>query len=338
MFTLDREEERCILEFDCDSAYFGEHSFEKLIDACGTECMFTVHSLLNRWNSTNGFRFGIDTSALTENPIYFKSYKAKKINLEQLPNVKVAVCTLDHIGGFSMAIYVSYIGGKFIRKSNMYRNEELAVVTAGMNLVKHILTRDKTFSALTRLTFSKIPQFESKSAQRDIEKCKINCSYNMSPANMKIFASNFQTALEMLNTQEGEAMWKEEYMGMAFAEPLEQKLNFDVVKEFLLDFSHNHYFTANAAGFKEKFKTMNLFVKTKPSGMSLAEIYPEVEERIEEIYSYLKSKLFKGANFGATYYFFDIASTLIPNQSDSYSYFINTDEMKPCLVRFLNKR
>jgi hypothetical protein len=337
MFALDAND-RSILEFDCDSAYFGAHKFETLIDACGTECMFSVDSLLARWKSTNGFRFGIDTTQLEHDPIYFKSYKAKKINLEQLPNVKVAMCNLDNLSGYSMAIYVSYIGGKFIRKSNMFRNEELAVVTAGMNLVKYLLTRNRSFSALTRLTFSNIPVFESKSAERDIDNCKVNTRYVMSPANMKIFASNFQVALNMLDTPEGVALWREEYVGMAWAEPLGQKLNFDVVKEFLVDFSHNHYFTANAAGFKEKFKTMNLYEKVKPNGILLEDIYEYVEEHIQEIYSYLRNKLFNGATFGGTYYFFDIATTLIPNQGSDYSYLINTEEMKPCLVRFLNTR
>jgi hypothetical protein len=300
--------------------------------------MFAVDSLIDRHKSTNGFRFGIDTTALVHNPIFYKSFKAKKINLEALPNVKIAVCNLDNLSGYSMAIYVSYIGSKFIRKSNMFRNEELAVITVGMNLVKLMLIADLNLPALTRLAISNMPVFESKSAERDIDSCKINARYVLSPENMKLIASKFQVALDMLDTPEGEEMWRSEYVGMAWEEPLYEKLNFEVIKEFLHDFSHNHYFTASAAGFKEVFKKRKLQIKVRSTGQGLNSIYGLVEQKIETIYQILKDEIFAGAVHGNHYYFFDIATTLVPNQRDAYSFLINTERMKPNLVRFLNRR
>jgi hypothetical protein len=337
MFDLTSNS-RCILEFDCDSAYFGEHSLEALITAMGTNCTFALDSLLDRWKASNGFRFGLDTTRVVEDPIYYKSFKAKKINLEALPNVKIATCNLTGLQGYTMAIYVSYLGSKFVRKSNMFRNEELAVITAGMNLVKHMLCNKTDLSSRTKLACSGIPIFESKSAERVLDCCKVNARYVLNQANMKLFASQFQDALDWLGSPEGDEMWRTEYVGMAFEEPLLEKLNFTVIKEFLDDFKHNHFFTANAAGFKEIFKEKELFIKIKASGTGLDEIYPLVEEKIENIYQILKTEIFPGANFGSTYYFFDIAATLIPNQRKDFSYFINTEKMKPNLVRFLNQR
>jgi hypothetical protein len=338
MFKLEQNS-RCILELDCDSAYFGHHKFTSLIDACGTNCSFGFDSLVDRHKSSNGFRFGIDTTLLVDNPIYYKSFKAKKINLEALPNVKVAVCMLDAIHGHPMAIYVSYIGSKFIRKSNMFRNEELAVVTAGMNLVKNFIVKDHAIDSRTRFSISQLPTFESKSAERDLDSCKINAHFTISQSKMVLFAEKFEEALNLLGTVDGDDLWRTEYIGMAWEEPLNQKLNFDLIRDFLEDFKHNHYFTANAAGFKEQFKRKNIFIKIRKSGeVTLDNIYPVVEQKLEEIYSCLRNELFGGATFGVTTYFFDIATTLIPNQKNDYSYLINTEKMKPHLVRFLNKR
>jgi hypothetical protein len=330
--------QRCIIEFDCDSGYFGDHKFDKLVDGCGTECMFSLDSLLDRWKASTGFRFGVDTDSLVERPIYYKSYKAKKINLESLPNIKLAVCNLKGLFGYSMAIYVSYIGASFIRRSNMFRNEELAVVTAGMNLIKHMLTLDLGLSSRIRHAVGKLPTFESKSGKREIDSCKVNCKHVLNQPNMKLFASLFQEALDLLGSPEGDELWRTEYVGMAFEEPLVEKLNFEEVKEFLEDFKHNHYFTANAAGFKEIFQNRNISIKIRSQGLILDDVYPLVEEKIQEIYTILREELFVGADFGSIYYFFDIASNLIPNEGNNFSFLLNTKVMKPCMVRYLNKR
>jgi hypothetical protein len=338
MFGLEPNS-RCILEFDCDSAYFGNHNFRDLIDACGTNCSFGFDSLIERIKSSNGFRFGVDTTSLVNSPIYYKSFKAKKINLEALPNVKIATCRLNALKGHAMSIYVSYIGSKFVRKSNMFKNEELAVITVGMNLVKTLLVADMSLSQRTRYSIDAIPAFESKSTERKFDRVKVNTNYTISHERMKLFATEFETALDLLGTEEGDRMWKSEYIGMAWEQPLDEKLDFELIKEFLEDFKHNHYFTANAAGFKELMKENEIFIKIRRGeGPKLDDIYPYVEEKMELIYANLRNDLFAGANFGSQYYFFDIATTLIPNQKNDYAYLLNTERMKPNLVRFLNKR
>ena len=338
MFKL-KANSRCILEFDCDSAYFGNHNFRELIDACGTNCSFGFDSLIERIKSSNGFRFGVDTTLLVDSPIYYKSFKAKKINLEALPNVKIVTCRLNALKGHAMSIYVSYIGSKFVRKSNMFRNEELAVITVGMNLVKTLLVADFDLPARTRYSIDSIPAFESKSTERKFDRVKVNTHYTISHERMKMFATEFDNALDLLGTEEGDQMWKSEYIGMAWEQPLNEKLDFELIKEFLEDFKHNHYFTANAAGFKELMKEKEIFIKIRSSeSPTLDAIYPYVEEKIQLIYASLRDDLFVGANFGSQYYFFDIATTLMPNQKNDYSFLINTERMKANLIRFLNQR
>jgi hypothetical protein len=175
-----------ILEFDCDSIYFGDHNFETLIEACGKKCSFSLDSLLSRWKASKGFRFGVDTSALVHSPIFYKSFKAKKINLAALPNVGIAICNLNNLSGYAMAIYVTYTGSKFIRKLNFFRNEELAVITSALNIMKRILIRDASLPARTRVAFSNMPVFETNVAERDIEQFKLNAKVVLSPEHMKL--------------------------------------------------------------------------------------------------------------------------------------------------------
>ena len=86
-------------------------------------------------------------------------------------------------------------------------------------------------------------------------------------------------------------MWKSEYIGMAWEQPLNEKLDLELIKEFLEDFKHNHYFTANAAGFKELMKEKEIFIKIRSSeSPTLDAIYPYVEEKIQLIYATLHNE------------------------------------------------
>jgi hypothetical protein len=340
--NLDDQED-CLLEFDCDSIYFGSHKFEEIINACGEECIFHIDSLIERTKSSDGFRFQIDTSNLVIEPIIAKSAIVQKVDLSLLPNVKIAECNNKALFGHSMAIYISYIGPTKLRKTNMFKNEELAIIISAMNYAKRLLGTDEDLNETDSSQLSNLPVFETKVDCAAISSVKKNTRGIVGRNNMVRFAEAFTAGLHKLAEDEpNEEYYTSQYLGMSFLETLDSSLNFTYMKQFAKDLAMNHYFTASCAGFKNIFKTNDLTIDLSKKRdfdgnyiHNLDRIHGEVQTKVDKIYNILRREVFQNVNFGNMFYFVDIAVTLIPRQKD-HGYLLKGPEMKRQMIRDIN--
>jgi hypothetical protein len=331
------------LELDCDSIYFGSHHFEDIINACGEDCIFHVDSLLQRTKSSDGFRFQMDTSNLIVDPIIAKSARVEKVDLSLLPNIKIAECNNKYIFGHSMAIYISYIGATKLRKTNMFKNEELAIIISAMNFAKRSLGADQELDDTDRSQLSNLPVYETKVDCAAISSVKKNTRGIIGRDNMERFASAFTDGLEELASEDcNPEYYSSAYIGMTFLESLDSKLDLPYMKEFAKDLAKNHYFTASCAGFKNIFKkselTIDLNLKRAFNGdyiHNLDSIDGQVQQKVDRIYQILRQEVFKNVNFGRVFYYVDIAATLIPCESNT-AYLLKGSEMKSQMVRDIN--
>jgi hypothetical protein len=286
----------------------------------------------------------MDTSNLTLQPIITKSAKLEKVDLSLLPNIKIAECNNKELFGHSMAIYISYIGAQRLRKTNMFRNEELAIIISAMNYAKRLLGQDVDLSESDKSQISNLPVYETKVGCADISSVKKNTRGIVGRENMARFAKAFTEGLETLATDDCDSeYYSSTYIGMTFVESLEEKLDIPYMKRFAKDLAINHYFTASCAGFKNIFKktplTIDLNQKRDRDGeyiYNLDSIQQHIQGKVNDIYTKLREDVFKDVNFGSVFYFVDIAATLIPCENNT-AYLIKGKEMKKQMVRDINK-
>jgi hypothetical protein len=282
----------------------------------------------------------MDTSNLDLEPIIAKSAIVEKVDLALLPNIKIAECNNKELFGHSMAIYLSYIGPTRLRKTNMFRNEELAVIISAMNFAKRLLATDDEIDETDRSQLSNLPVFETKVDCAAISSVKKNTRGIVGRSNMVRFAKAFTQGLNELATNDcDDEYYSATYIGMTF---LESSLDIPFMKEFAKDLALNHYFTASCAGFKNVFKTKDLTINLNQERdgdgtpiYNLGNINEVVQTKVSRIYQILRQDVFKNVNFGSMFYFVDIAVTLLPCEQGT-AYLLKGPEMKRQMIRDIN--
>jgi hypothetical protein len=321
--------EKCTVMVDADSVYFCYHDLLELVGAIGTACQYSLNSLHGRYSSSKKSRFGVDCSRLTsESPLMYRGYPAQKINLEQFPNMRFCDCGLNHIPNHTLVISLHYLGGDYVRKTNFFTHEEMAVINIAMNLTRRQCLSFDDVSSRVHVDLRNLPKFETKVGGPKNNHMIQGYNMHLGPAAMGQFAKMLMATFKKMGEGTIELPIVSECTGMCFADD-GKGLDEELVKRFARKLYYGLLFSASCAGFKDVYRRPRYSFRVPDDVIDgrfrTESLMPLIQERVDLVVEHLQTKVFKGARSEMIDYHFDIGVQIVPDQIYHESADTNSD-------------
>jgi hypothetical protein len=331
-----------VAKLDADSVYYGSPTCNRLVGMCGTECQFSINSLLQHNYASSGSRWSMDCRALTNHPITLRGYEAGCVNYNRLPNTHVMDCHLKSMPGNIMSIYITLTGVERIRKTNFFYLEEVALVNAALNLASMEIKTTESESDIFNDTSMRIQYFETK-VRGKFSKHITNRRENVGVQSMRNFSDYFDKALAyILADTEWERFMNPDYSGMKFDKG--DGLCKKKFKAAIETFKRGIYYSANLAGVKESFKETNTFIRHFNDGKEENKYTQTkwtefIKKSSDHAYDFLKDEVFKGAlKTPRDVYHFDIGLEITPVFKSNHSFLVDMVHAERRLKQICNER
>ena len=239
---------------DADSLYFYSIDLLKIAVRCGTNCSYSLKSLMMAINKSSSGRFGVDCRDLRERPIRKYGVWMKRLKLEQFANITVAEIQFEHIREVKFQLQFYCTGTEYV-SSGFMSNVQLAVLNATLNLVIFMICNDTAVSKEIHAMAERSPMFETKTKERESSSFINNRMSGMTSSYFLEVAKRFDDALFHVATVE--EYFKDYYIGFSFLDPAKKKFDLAEFQLTAVDMIANHLWVVSGAGFKNTFQGMS---------------------------------------------------------------------------------
>lgn len=332
---------------DIDSIYFGSHQFESLVKGLGSQCCYTVTSMLERTGTATGSRFALDNRRLQNDPITGRGLSINTVNLSRVPHVLLARCSLTGTPTHPTYIYLHWLGISRVRKKIFFTFVELAFINMVMNITRlRLVNTSSTRQGPDSGELGKLKMFETK-VKGPSEHILQSKMYRLGCESMGQFAKTFDSTLAWfgdLDRVEFEVYVTKELTGMNFEGPIGQRLNMRHMRSFCISLANNCYFAASLAGCKGIFhnKPSLCFKLQTEAECTIENLQEVVHSATSEIYRIAREELLvcdfpRSENDGDIQYHFDFGYEVSALNQDDLSFLLSGTKAYEAFTEYLRQ-